>query len=90
MSPPGCPVRPIRDLVGVARIGNVIEPLVERREGWHGELARDSKGILGETRQAGSLHSALYPSSVLQFLSIDFIRAVALGSMARFGMIASC
>ena len=36
------------DLIGIARIGNVVEPLVQGRERRHGELVSDGKGARGE------------------------------------------
>ena len=36
------------DLIGIARIGNVVEPLVQGREGRYSELVSDGKGARGE------------------------------------------
>ena len=36
------------DLIGIARIGNVVEPLVESRERRHSELVADGKGARGK------------------------------------------
>ena len=51
--PNKCPCKDIprdqvADHVGIAGIGNVVEPLVKSREGGHGELVSDGKGARGE------------------------------------------